>query len=111
MNRSRTEMAQLLPEPINWTSLGTWAISVTGLLIAFFGFTNKHFKDKAAERDAYAAAQKQEKQDFITSVVKTAMESCLLEFKTDFHEFRTNTEKQMTKFNDTVTSIYRDMKK
>ena len=62
-------MTPQLPEPINWTTIGTWIVTVIGILIAFLGFTNKWFKDKAAERDAYQLAQKQDKQEFIEKVV------------------------------------------
>lgn len=50
-------------------------------------------------------------QKFIESVVEATMTTCLRDFKNEFHEFRLNTEKQMDKFNDTVTGIYRDMSK
>lgn len=61
--------------------------------------------------DEYFKSKKDNNQKFIESVVEATMTSCLKDFKTEFHEFRTNTEKQMNKFNDTVTNIYKDMPK
>lgn len=66
---TKIEMAAPIPDPINWTSIGTWLITVAGLCISFFGFTTKHFKNRAEEREAHALAEKQQKQEFIEKVV------------------------------------------
>lgn len=61
--------------------------------------------------DSYFKSKKDNNQDFIENVVKATMTASLQEFKTEFQAFRVNTEHQMSKFNDTVTNIYRDMSK
>jgi len=78
MNYSKAiRMTQPLPNPTDWTAMGEWLISVGGLLIAFFGFTGKYFKDKADAREKFAAAQKQERQDFIEKVVIATVSATL----------------------------------
>jgi len=62
---------------LDWMALGEWAISVVGILIAFFGFTNKWFKDRVDAREKYAQQQKQEKQDFIEKVVIATVSATL----------------------------------
>lgn len=90
-----------LPKPASdITEIIQWFIGATMFCISWIYFVNRYFKSKS-----------EEKREFIQNVVKSTIESCLLEFKSDFHEFRINTERQMTDFNKTVTSIYRDMKK
>lgn len=61
--------------------------------------------------DEYFKSKKDNNQKFIENVVEATMASCLRDFKTEFHEFRLNTEKQMSQFNSTVNNIYRDMSK
>lgn len=61
--------------------------------------------------DSYFKSKKDNNQAFIESIVNVTLASGLKEFKTEFQEFRANTEKQMNKFNDTVNNIYRDMSK
>lgn len=61
--------------------------------------------------DEFFKSKKENNQKFIESVVEATMASCLKDFKSEFHEFRVTTERQMGKFNDTVNNIYRDMSK
>lgn len=61
--------------------------------------------------DSYFKSKKEINQAFVENIVNITLASGLKEFKSEFNEFRVNTEKQMTKFNDTVNNIYRDMSK
>lgn len=59
--------------------------------------------------DKVFESKKNEKKEFIEQVVTSTMEGCLKDFRGDFNRFVESTENKMTKFNDTVTAIYKDM--
>lgn len=61
--------------------------------------------------DSYFAHKKRTKQEFIVGVVKATMDSCLSDFKQDFHEFKVETKSQIADFNKTVIKIYAEVKK
>lgn len=112
---TRTEMTQPLPEPINWTALGTWIISVAGICFAFITFTNKYFKDKGLEREAYAAAQKQERQEFIEKVVvatvTATLNSTLGGLKSDIETLFKYREEDKKEMNNRFDRVMLELKK
>lgn len=71
---------RMTPHPsytIDLTAIGYWIISTVTLLIAFFGFTNKYFRDRVAAREAFAKAEKEGKQEFIEKIVNTTVTATL----------------------------------
>ncbi len=101
MVHSRIEiMTPPTQEAIDLTKIIEFMVGAVTFIVAFWKYIDSHF-----------AAQKRDKQEFIVSVVKATMDSCLAEFKSDFHEFKQQTNTQMVKFNDTVVKIYQDNKK
>lgn len=82
------------------TKIFEWLIASVTVITTIFKMT-----------DAYFANKKRDKQEFIERVVKAAMDSCLSELKQDIHEFKAEMKLEVTKFNNTVIDIYREVKK
>lgn len=70
-------MNKIDPQDLNWSSLGTWIVSVVGLLIALYMVTKAWFKDKAEEREA-----------MIDGKVTKAVESKLNEIKVEVNQLK-----------------------
>lgn len=107
---------------LDWTSIGEWIVSVVGITIAFLGFTNKWFRDRAETRAAIALAEKEGKQEFIEKIVHTTvtatLNSVLGDIKDDIavlfkyrDEDRKSREDDMKQLNATVLKIYTELKK
>jgi hypothetical protein len=92
-----------LPIPhndIDWESVIKWISGCLAFIIAFWKYIDKYFADK-----------KTEKETFIKTVVREAMESSLNEIKNDVIELKHFRESDMKHFNDTVLKIYAELRK
>lgn len=82
------------------TKVFEWLVASCTVLMGFFKGIDAYYKHK-----------REDKREFIEKVVKATMDSSLADFKNDFHEFRNKTETQMAKFNETVFSILKEVKR
>lgn len=87
-------LATPTPEPFDVNLL---IKAITGLLAFLFAWYKMI--------DAYIKNKKTEKQEFITSVVRAAMDSILKEIKEDLHEFKSETKQQIRDINSTLIEI------
>lgn len=76
------------------------AIGCVTVLILGWKFINEYFTDK-----------KDNNQAFVERVVASTVATILNDFKTEFHQFREQTNAMQKEFNTTVLNIYKEMKK
>lgn len=88
------------PSDLDLTKIIEVALGIFGFLIAFFKYVDAYFKSK-----------KTEKQEFIENVVKATIESSLSEYRNEFSQFKNKMEGEIHTFNNTVTDIYKEMRR
>lgn len=89
-------MASPNQEGVDLTKIIEWMIGAVTFILSFWKVI-----------DAYFAAKKRDKQEFIVNVVKATMEVSLADLKKDISEIRGDVKH----FNDTVIKIYTDIQK
>lgn len=95
MNYLKTKtLATPTPEPFDINLLIKALTGLIGFLFAWYKVIDAYFKH-----------QKLTKQEFITSVVRAAMDSILKEIKDDLHEFKTETKQQIRDININLIEI------
>ena len=100
-------MATPLPPDINWESLIKWiGACVSGL----FGFTigvDRYFKYLRVQKAEAAKLVRIEKEEFIKSVVNSAVTVAIAEVHDDVKELKKNRESDMKYFQKMITDFYR----
>lgn len=99
MDLCKTKLMKAPPDDSIYSLIEIFAVCGT-FIVAVWKWIDSYFKSK-----------KESNQSFIENIVSITLERGLKEFKSEFNDFKTNTNVQMTKFNDTVNNIYRDMNK
>lgn len=95
MTYLKTKIMAIPQESFDLMKVIAWLIGAVTFIWSFSKFV-----------DSYFASKKREKQEFIVSVVKATMDSCLQDIKKDILEIRGDVKH----FNETVVKIYTDFK-
>lgn len=122
-------MAKIDTTEINWTPIISVFTVCATLMSAWWVYVKGLFKDKAEIRNAEAKQREDILSAFVNKLVdgrvdgkmsvqdtrinelSKALEKGLDIFRQEFHDFRDSTQNQIRDVNNTVTDIYREMKK